>query len=82
MRRVPMHMADWIAKLDGFLTLNDRNILEHAGKTSHEMAKELAEAEYDNFHQNRLQFEAQKVEDEDFEQLTRQVESKGNQHKR
>jgi hypothetical protein len=31
MRRVPMHMGDWIKKLDGFLSLNERNILTHAG---------------------------------------------------
>jgi hypothetical protein len=29
MRRVPMHMADWIEKLNGFLTLNERDILTH-----------------------------------------------------
>jgi hypothetical protein len=38
MRRVPMHMKDWVKKLDGFLTLNDRDILTHAGRISHEMA--------------------------------------------
>jgi len=31
MRRVPMTMQDWIKKLDGFLGLNDRDILTHAG---------------------------------------------------
>jgi hypothetical protein len=50
MRRVPMHMRDWIAKLNGFLTLNERAILSHAGKISHEMARELAEAEYEKFY--------------------------------
>ncbi len=55
MRRVPMHMRDWIAKLHGFLTINDRDILTHAGKISHEMAKELAEAEYDKFTFQRIQ---------------------------
>ena len=54
MRRVPMHMKDWITKLHGFLTLNDRNILPHAGKISHQMAKELAEAEYDKFNRRRI----------------------------
>jgi hypothetical protein len=54
MRRVPMHMRDWIAKLHGFLTINDRNILTHAGKISHEMAQELAEAEYDKFNLQRV----------------------------
>lgn len=39
MRRVPMTMQDWIIKLDGFLGLNDREILHHAGKVSHQLAK-------------------------------------------
>ena len=54
MRRVPMHMRDWITKLHGFLTINDRNILTHAGKISHEMAKELAETEYEKFHHEQI----------------------------
>ena len=49
MRRVPMHMADWIKKLDAFLTLNERDILTHAGKVSHEKALAKAEAEYEKF---------------------------------
>lgn len=49
MRRIPMHMVDWIKKLDGFLTLNDRSILTNAGRISHEMALEKAEREYVKF---------------------------------
>ena len=49
MRRIPMHMADWITKLDAFLTLNDRDILTHAGRISHDMAQAKAELEYDTF---------------------------------
>ena len=49
MRRVPMHMADWVKKLDAFLTLNDRDILTQAGRISHEMAQLKAEQEYDKF---------------------------------
>lgn len=49
MRRIPLHMADWINKLDGFLTLNDRDILTHAGRISHEMAQAKAELEYCKF---------------------------------
>jgi len=30
MRRIPMHMVEWITKLDAFLTLNERDILTHA----------------------------------------------------
>ena len=49
MRRVPMYMKDWIEKLNGFLELNDRNILEHAGEISHQLAIEKAENEYEKY---------------------------------
>ena len=55
MRRAPMHMRDWISKLHGFLTLNERAILNHAGKISHEMAKELAEVEYEKFQRGQIE---------------------------
>jgi len=71
MRRIPMTMADWIKKLDGFLTLNDRNILDHAGKVSHQLAKQLAELEYEKFNQQRLVGEAEKADRKDLEQLTK-----------
>jgi hypothetical protein len=54
MRRVPMSMQDWITKLHGFLTLNDRAVLTHAGKVSHDLAKEIAETEYEKFHAARI----------------------------
>jgi hypothetical protein len=54
MRRAPMHMKDWITKLHGFLTLNDRAVLTHTGKVSHELAKDLAETEYEKFHVARI----------------------------
>lgn len=68
MRRVPMHMADWIKKLDGFLNLNDRDILTHAGRISHEMAQTKAELEYDKF--KALIASAPRPVDADFEQAT------------
>lgn len=57
MRRIPMSMADWVKKLDGFLTLNDRDILDNAGKISHDMAKQHAETQYELFHQQRQQLD-------------------------
>ena len=54
MRRIPMHMKDWIKKLDGFLNLNERNILSHAGKISYQLAVETAEIEYEKYAQKRL----------------------------
>ncbi len=49
MRRIPMYMKDWIEKLHGFLQLNDRNILDHAGMISHALAIEKAESEYEKY---------------------------------
>jgi hypothetical protein len=71
MRRVPMHMKDWIAKLHGFLTINDRNILTHAGKISHQMARELAETEYDKF--NRLRVQQADAAGGEFEKAIKQL---------
>jgi len=39
----------------GLLTLNERAILNHAGKISHETAKDLAEAEYLKFHRKQIE---------------------------
>lgn len=49
MRRVAMGMQDWISKLEGFLSLNDREILQGAGKVSAQLAKNQAEQEFDKF---------------------------------
>ena len=72
MRRIPMRMNAWIRKLDGFLQLNDRNILEHAGKISHEMAMELAETEYEKFNRARIQYTDSK--DSDFDETIKQID--------
>ncbi|HUX91842.1 MAG TPA: virulence RhuM family protein [Gallionellaceae bacterium] len=48
-RRIAMTMQDWISKLEGFLTLNDREILQGAGKVSAELAKLHAEQEFGKF---------------------------------
>jgi hypothetical protein len=66
-----MYMADWIEKLNGFLTLNDRDILSHAGRISHEMAQTKAELEYDNF--KALEASAPRLVDADFDQATKDL---------
>ena len=63
MRRIPMHMQEWIAKLDGFLNLNERGILKNAGTISHELAVQHAEQEYDTFHQQCLAENASQPDD-------------------
>lgn len=47
--RRAMTMQDWVAKLDAFLNLSERNILTHAGKISHEQAMLKASAEFEKF---------------------------------
>ena len=71
MRRIPMRMADWIAKLDAFLSVNDREILTHAGKISHELARASAELHYDTFHRQRLT--EQPTQPDDFDKATQQL---------
>ncbi|PIR18334.1 MAG: hydroxyacid dehydrogenase [Deltaproteobacteria bacterium CG11_big_fil_rev_8_21_14_0_20_49_13] len=71
MRRIPMYMTDWITKLDAFLNINDRDILTHAGKVSHEMARELAEDEYEKFSILRMTEETNK--ESDFDRLVKKL---------
>jgi hypothetical protein len=75
MRRVPMHMLDWIKKLDGFLNLNERAILTHAGQISHEMAIERAESEYNRFHSKQIK--AQDRKESDFDKTIKKLTEKG-----
>jgi hypothetical protein len=44
-----MYMKDWIEKLDAFLKLNEKDILQGSGSISHEVATALAETEYEKF---------------------------------
>jgi len=53
MNRKPMYMADWQVKLHGFLTLNDREILQHKGSVSHDQAEKHALEQY-NLYQKKI----------------------------
>jgi len=71
MRRIPMHMMEWVAKLDGFLKLNDRDILTHAGSISHEIAQTKADLEYNKY--KSLDMAVSRPVDADFERAVRQL---------
>ena len=71
-RRVPMYMKNWIEKLNGFLTLNDREILNNAGSISHELGKANAEREYENFKENRQK----SIGEGDFEKAIKKIGNK------
>ena len=70
MRRIPMYMKDWIEKLNVFLTLNDREILNNAGSISHTLAKENAEREYEKFKDS----EQKMISEADFEKAIKKIE--------
>ncbi len=61
-----MTMREWIVKLDGFLRLNEKEILKNKGKISRELANEKANEEYDLFNSKRL-----RIYESDFDRETR-----------
>ena len=66
LNRAPMTMRDWIAKLDDFLKLSGREILQHGGAISAEDAKNKAEQEYARY-KKLLDAQPRQI-DKDFEQ--------------
>lgn len=48
-RRKPVTMAQWLEKLDAFLSFNDRDLLTHAGTVKADVAKALAEDRFETF---------------------------------
>lgn len=59
-RKKPMHMADWVSRLDAFLQFNERNILTHAGTVSHQLAEEHAHAQFAHYEVQQRRLEAAK----------------------
>lgn len=53
LRRKQVFLADWDAKLDSFLSFNDRQVLLDAGKVSKKTADAKAHVEYEKFAQRR-----------------------------
>ncbi|MBF0181507.1 MAG: virulence RhuM family protein [Magnetococcales bacterium] len=71
-RRIAMTMQDWITKLEGFLTLNDREILPDAGRVSAQLAKAHAETEFEKFRVLRDQ-----RHESDFDRMVKQLPKSG-----
>ena len=51
LRRKPMYMRDWIARLDDYLRMTDSEVLQNAGKVSHALAEQKAKEEYQKYKQ-------------------------------
>jgi len=62
MRKV-MYMRDWAKKLDDFLRLNDREVLQGFGRISAQLAKEKAEREFTKYERHRRQIEDKQAAD-------------------
>jgi hypothetical protein len=73
-RNIPMTMQDWAKKLDAFLQFNERDLLDHPGKVTAEIAKAFAESEFEKYRvvQDRL-FES------DFDRAIKQLPKEGGQ---
>ena len=73
-RRIPMTMADWEQKLNAFLQFNQRDLLDHPGKVTAEIAKSFAESEFEKYRiiQDHL-FES------DFDRMIKQLPNSGEQ---
>lgn len=48
-RHIPMTMEDWSTRIDKFLLSDDRDILQNAGKISHEIACDKALTEFEKY---------------------------------
>ena len=72
-RHIAMTMNDWIAKLDGILTLNGRELLKNAGRISHEIAEETAALRLEEF-KGRLREEERRASIEELERDLRDLE--------
>ncbi len=63
--RKTVTMAEWEQKLDAFLTFNEKDLLDHAGKVSAQVAEKLALERYKEFDEKRQEVERMKADDED-----------------
>ena len=72
----PMHMRDWIAKLEDFLRLSERDVLTHAGKISHALAEERAYNQFAQYEQRRRQIASTQAVS-DFDQTVEKIKKLG-----
>lgn len=72
LQKKPMYMQDWVNRLNAILTLNEKNILDHAGKIRMKVAQETASQEYLKYQEEQRKIEAQeslKTLEQDIKQL-------------
>jgi hypothetical protein len=78
MDRKTTTMKQWADKLNAFLKFNEREVLTHPGKVSHEVAEKLALEHYAKFDAKRKEAELSVADSEDMkemEQMKKKIES-------
>lgn len=70
--RRPMTMKQWIEKLDAFLHFTQKQVLSNPGKVSAEVAKSLAEGEFEKYSEKLRKFEVQNPVS-DFDRMVRKL---------
>ncbi len=70
-RHKPMHMAEWIGRLDGFLQFNERDLLTNAGRVSQEVARRTAVEAFESYDARRRALEDQ--QDSDFDRVMKRI---------
>jgi hypothetical protein len=73
LNRRPMHMADWISKLDDYLRLSERKVLDHGSALSHADAVEKAQRELDRYNAERAKLPT--PVDQAFDAAAREIEA-------
>lgn len=74
-RQIPMRMVDWAGRLDAFLQFNQYDVLANAGSVSAEVARRLAEEQYETF---RIRQDA--AFESDFEREARRISARSTLH--
>lgn len=84
LRKKQVFLQDWVTKLDDFLTFNERDVLQNAGRISKGAADKKAQTEFDKYAEQQRRLNEQKGADTLAELLkvrdvlTRREPSKGN----
>jgi hypothetical protein len=75
-RNIAMSMADWVQKLDAFLQFNEYHTLKNAGTISHDIAKKLAEEQYEQY-----RLDQDRGFESDFDRLAKKLPESGEKEK-
>jgi hypothetical protein len=68
MNQVPMHMKDWLDRVDDFLKMTGKDILSQAGVVSHNQAMTKASQEYSQY-KEKIKNELSHVEKDFIKQI-------------